>query len=109
MSLENQVHQSLAAIERVMRELGLWQTVPPEAEAFNSTEPFCLDSMKAEQWLQWVLIPRIRALLERDAALPTRFAITPYFEEALALDPTDAQPLLQALQQLDDLLNAENS
>ncbi|CAI2068108.1 MULTISPECIES: YqcC family protein [Serratia] len=107
MSISNQVRHNLQAIEQSMRDLTLWQLTPPEAEAFASTEPFCIDSMQAEEWLQWVLLPRMHALLDANAPLPTRFAITPYFEEALKDKQPNCLPLLLLLQQLDSLLNIE--
>lgn len=107
MSTSIQVRHSLQAIEQSMRDLALWQLTPPEAEAFASTEPFCIDSMLAEEWLQWVLLPRMHALLDANAPLPTRFAITPYFEEALKDRQPSCLPLLVLLQRLDSLLNIE--
>lgn len=107
MSTSNEVRHSLRAIEQSMRELALWQLTPPEAQAFASTEPFCVDSMLAEEWLQWVLLPRMHALLDANAPLPTRFAITPYFEEALKDKQPNCLPLLALLQRLDSLLNIE--
>ncbi len=104
MSTENQVRKILQDIEQVMHELSLWQQLPPPPEAFESKEPFSIDTMSAEQWLQWVLIPRMYALLAAEANLPTRFAITAYFEEALP----DMEKLHDALQRLDDLLNIED-
>ncbi|AHM72439.2 YqcC family protein [Yersinia hibernica] len=108
MNTENQVRQSLQNIELAMRAIDLWQAAPPEIEAFESHEPFSIDTMAAEQWLQWVLIPRMYALLEAKGPLPTRFAITPYFEEALSGEGRpDCTVLLVELQRLDDLLNKE--
>ncbi|WP_447875717.1 YqcC family protein [Serratia fonticola] len=107
MSISNQVRHNLQAIEQSMRDLALWQLTPPEAEAFASTEPFCIDSMQAEEWLQWILLPRMHALLDANAPLPTCFAITPYFEEALKDKQPNCLPLLLLLQQLDSLLNIE--
>lgn len=104
MNTENQVRQILEDIEQVMRDEKLWHATPPEAEAFESKEPFSVDTMSAEQWLQWVLVPRMYALLEAQAPLPTRFAITPYFEVAMP----EALRLLTQLQRLDDLLNIED-
>jgi uncharacterized protein YqcC (DUF446 family) len=104
MNTENQVRQILEDIEQAMRDDKLWHATLPEPEAFESKEPFSVDTLSAEQWLQWVLIPRMYALLEADAALPTRFAITPYFEVAMP----EAIRLLTQLQRLDDLLNIED-
>lgn len=107
MSIHNQVRRSLQAIEQSMRDLALWQAAPPDHEAFSSTEPFCIDSMSAEAWLQWVFLPRMYGLLDAEAPLPTRFAITPYFEEALKDREPSSLPLLVLLQQLDLMLNKE--
>ncbi|CNL56548.1 Domain of uncharacterised function%2C DUF446 [Yersinia aldovae] len=109
MSTENKVRQNLQDIELAMRTVDLWQTFPPPVEAFASNEPFSIDTMSAEQWLQWVFIPRMYALLESNGPFPTRFAITPYFEEALTGEARpDCTLLLVELQRLDDLLNKES-
>lgn len=108
MSTVNQVQQHLLEIEQAMKSAGLWQAMPPEAAAFNSTEPFSVDTMQAEQWLQWVFLPRMQALLAQQGALPTRFALTPYFEMAFTGQPDVPHGLLAALQRLDDLLNQED-
>ncbi|AHG19228.1 hypothetical protein Z042_06050 [Chania multitudinisentens RB-25] len=107
MSIENQIRHSLQSIEQAMRDLALWQTEPPEAEAFASTEPFCVDRMLAEEWLQWVLLPRMHALLDTKAQLPTSFMIAPYFDVALKHKQPGCAPLLELLQRLDALLNKE--
>lgn len=104
MNTEKQVRQILEDIEQAMRNAKLWHATPPDTDAFESQEPFSVDTMSAEQWLQWVLVPRMHALLEAGAALPTRFAITPYFEVAMP----EATMLLSQLQRLDDLLNIED-
>lgn len=104
MNTEKQAREILEDIEQAMRNDKLWHATPPEPEAFESKEPFSVDTMSADQWLQWVLIPRMYALLAAEAPLPTRFAITPYFEEAMP----EAALLLNQLQRLDDLLNIED-
>ncbi|CPR14022.1 Hypothetical protein YqcC (clustered with tRNA pseudouridine synthase C) [Brenneria goodwinii] len=103
MSLEDQVRQSLFDVERVLRDGPFWQQSPPEAAAFTSNEPFCIDTMRAEQWLQWVLLPRMHALLDSGAPLPAEFSLLPYFEEALEGAPSDIEPLLMRIGQLDAL------
>lgn len=101
MTLHQQVRQRLYDIEQAMRDAEIWQ--PPARAAFDSVEPFCIDTMDAQQWLQWVLLPRTHALLDRDAPLPERFALTPYFEEALP----EAIALLTQIRQLDCLLGGD--
>ncbi|WP_413737219.1 YqcC family protein [Sodalis sp. RH21] len=103
MDFNQQIRQRLFDIEQAMRILSIWQPQPPARDAFDSPEPFCIDTMRPEQWLQWVLLPRMHALLDKRAPLPRRFAITPYFEEAMP----QATQLLRLLQQLDDTLNID--
>lgn len=110
MSLEDQVRHSLFDVERELKNGPFWQLSPPEASAFASNEPFCIDTMCAEQWLQWVLLPRMHALLDSGAPLPTGFSLSPYFEQALQGDPSDIEPLLLRIAQLDALFdNKQNS
>jgi uncharacterized protein YqcC (DUF446 family) len=95
--------QRLQQVEAVMREYDHWQAQSPEASAFASTEPFCLDTMEPLQWLQWVLIPRFYALIEAGAPLPQNFAIAPYYEVALPTDTEGYAALQAVLNQFDAL------
>ncbi|OOF62686.1 YqcC family protein [Rodentibacter sp. Ppn85] len=81
--MRNQTKLHLDLLQQTMQSLNLWQSSPPAREAFLSEEPFSLDMMAPEEWLQWVFIPRMYALLESGAPLPSQIAISPYIEEAL--------------------------
>lgn len=104
MNRHSQIRHTLQAIEQSMRDLMLWQTTPPSIDVFSSTAPFCLDTLCAEQWLQWVLLPKMFNLLDTNAALPARFEIAPYFEETLQDKEPNCALLLELLRQLDALL-----
>lgn len=97
------VRQHLFAIEQVLRDNQLWQGVAPQPEAFESTQPFCMDTLHPHEWLQWVLIPRMHALIDSKQPLPSAFAIAPYYEMALEASHSAREPLLAALQELDVL------
>lgn len=103
MSVEIQIRQSLLALEHALKACALWQPLPPPGEAFASQQPFCLDTMTAEQWLQWVFLPRMHALLDSRAPLPQKVAILPYFEMAMAEREAEIAPLLAELARLDAL------
>ncbi|WP_028117280.1 YqcC family protein [Ferrimonas senticii] len=98
------VQNSLTQIEQQLRQCGRWQTTPPSAEALASTAPFCCDSMPFEQWLQFVLLPRMQALLDSGAALPTAVAIAPMAEYVFGANP-DCQTLIAHLAEFDRLLS----
>lgn len=85
-----------------LQKLALWQTTPPKIDAFLSEQPFALDTMQAHEWLQWIFIPRMYALIEANANLP-QFALHPYFEEALKDQETNINHLLHLIKQLDEL------
>lgn len=73
----------LVLLEQRLLQTGHWQVQPPPAEAFNSPEPFCVDSMNLQQWLRYVFIPRLQAMIDANAPLPDSCAITAQVEMAL--------------------------
>lgn len=103
MNREHQVRQSLLALEALLKSHALWQSTAPEVAAFNSNQPFYLDTMQPVEWLQWVLIPRMHALLDAAAPLPQNMAVTPYYEMSLAADMPGRIELLVHLSALDAL------
>ena len=73
----------LNLLEKRLIETNLWQVNQPEITAFNSSTPFCVDTMNLEQWLRYVFLPRMRALIDAGTALPTRCAITEQIDMVL--------------------------
>lgn len=104
MTPEQLITQRLEQLEAVMREHHLWQSTPPAEGALESQEPFCLDTLEPLQWLQWVLVPRMHALIAARHPLPQNFAVAPYYEVTLAPDQPGIAPLLLTLRQLDALI-----
>jgi len=103
MTRHDNVRAQLHAIEAVLRQHQLWQAVSPQPEAFASTQPFCLDTLEPFEWLQWVLVPRMHALLDGGHSLPQAFAVSPYFEMALDATHPAREILLIELERLDTL------
>ncbi|OCG42324.1 hypothetical protein A9G25_02685 [Gilliamella sp. Bif1-4] len=102
---KSQGQKLLNQLEQIIEELqkiDLWQTIPPNPNAFLSQEPFAIDTMQAHEWLQWIFIPRIQAMIDAKTNLP-KFALHPYFEEALKEQEQDVNHLLYLIKQLDDL------
>lgn len=91
----------LIAIETEMRQLGLWQSSEPEIDAFNSEMPFHCDTLAFNQWLQFVLIVRFRAIIESHSSLPTTCNISPYAEEMFYSVDQDTTRLLDLIRELD--------
>ena len=72
-----EIRDLLLRMESEMRQLDLWRATPPEPRAFASNQPFCVDTMAFETWLQWVFIPRVHALLDQGGEMPFRSQIAP--------------------------------
>ncbi|MDX3774497.1 YqcC family protein [Chromatiaceae bacterium AAb-1] len=103
---QHTIHNILNNIESELRQLRLWSATAPDAAAFNSTIPFCYDTMALEQWLQFILLPRFRAMLDAGVALPVKISILPVAEEAFKAHGVLAYPLLQHIALLDKTLSA---
>ena len=79
-----EISSLLIDLEAVMRNRGLSASAQPAPEALASTQPFCVDTLALEEWLQFVFIPRIRAIVETETAMPAKCEIKPVLEEAMA-------------------------
>ncbi len=103
------MHTEIAAvlidIEAQLRQLDLWDRVPPSAEALSSDQPFCVDTLSLPQWLQFIFLPTLYLMLEEDQPLPSRCGITPMAEEYFRGSGLAIDELLAALQLVDDLLS----
>ncbi|MGA4319446.1 YqcC family protein [Ectopseudomonas hydrolytica] len=96
--------EQLLLIERELRVLGWWQEQAPSAEALASQEPFCVDTLTFEQWLQWMFLPRMKLLLETGAQLPSVSGIQAMAEMVYREQPGLARRLLELLGEFDRLL-----
>ena len=91
----------LFELEAELRRMGLWEKQMPTTSALTSTLPFCADTLRIEQWLQWVFIPQIRALIHQESSLPLKCEIYPYALEFFQENNADTRSLLQLIQQID--------
>ena len=107
--MRTEVAEVLIDIEAQLRQLGLWDKIPPSSEALASTEPFCVDTLSLPQWLQFIFLPTIYDMLEQGQALPERCSITPMADEFFRGTGLATGDLLQALQAIDQLLSGESS
>lgn len=96
------VAQQLLLIERELRTLDMWSVEPPVPEALASVEPFCVDTLRFEQWLQWIFLPRMKAIVEADDPLPQVSGICTMAE--LVCREARVVSLLDALRAFDALI-----
>jgi uncharacterized protein YqcC (DUF446 family) len=96
-----QVTRLIDAIEHEMRRLALWSDEPPAVAAMASRVPFCYDTLKLWQWLQWILIPRLRLILSEGETLPGNCDIGPLAEVEFRRLSQDSSRLLGLIRELD--------
>ena len=99
----------LLLIERELRTQGWWAATPPAAEALASVEPFCVDSLAFEEWLQWIFLPRMKAIIESGQPLPSVSGIRPMAEMVYSTNPRKAEGLLVLLGEFDGLISDATS
>ena len=102
------VAEVLIDIEAQLRQLGMWDKIPPSTEALASSEPFCVDTLTLPQWLQFVFLPTMYRLLEAGEPLPDRCGITPMAEEYFRGTELAGSGLVDALQAVDRLLTGDD-
>lgn len=65
-------------IEQELRGMGVCQAEPPPAAAFQSRRAFFGDTMSFYQWLQFVLLARVREIIDTQGAFLTQSAVGTY-------------------------------
>ena len=107
--VRDELGELLQSLEHEMRVQGRWDERPPPPEALTSTEPFAVDTLSFDQWLQWILLPRLDDLLRRQLPLPTDCAIRPMAEETYGPDDVHARRLIVIIGDIDALLTGSGS
>lgn len=98
----------LSGLEQELRQLGWWEQDGPCAQALQSQQPFCVDTLEFAQWLQWVFIPRMRSILIADHALPRQCAIYAMAEVVYREQTDRAADLLSYLKDIDTAVVASH-
>lgn len=100
-----QIADHLLLIERELIVQGWWSDAKPSAEALGSTVPFAVDSMAFEQWLQWIFLPRMAAILEHGHPLPNASGILVMAETVFGDRPEQSRELRRLLAAFDQLIS----
>lgn len=99
------VADSLLVIEAEMRRLSVWSTERPSTSALQSSQPFCVDTLEFTEWLQFIFLPRMKMMIERNQSLPAVSGIAPMAEEYFRGSRQSVKGLIQELETLDRLLS----
>jgi len=102
-----QMLHALAELEGELKMLRLWSVQAPGAIQMASVQPFCIDTMSFEQWLQWIFIPRMKSMAEQGLTTLGPCQISPMGEQSfLHLGRRNAD-LLRILARIDRLAAAD--
>lgn len=91
-------------IEAELKKLDRWSLSPVPSERFNGMGPFGEGVMTFEQWIQFVLIPRINEIVLEKGEFPSESMLAPYAIRYFDGDP-ETDDLHQLLYDLDALIN----
>lgn len=107
MSVHQQLHTALLELEATLKAANLWRVPIPEASAFDSQQPFCVDTMSLIQWLRFVFIARLNALADAGAAMPAQCDVAPAVGVYLKQENVRASDhvlVLKAVERIDQLV-----
>lgn len=99
----------LIRLELELKTLSFWSTTAPSPQALNSTMPFAYDTMTFEQWLQFIFIPKMTALIDANGPLPNQIGLRPMAEQVYASNRDRLMPLLRLLADIDALLTGKST
>ncbi|MDA9797347.1 YqcC family protein [Luminiphilus sp.] len=100
----NAIAAQLIELEAGLRQLGLWSAEVRSPESLASDQPFAVDVLEMEQWLQYVFLPTLYDLLKQDAPMPEQCAVAPMAEETLGKKRIPCRALIATLRDLDRLI-----
>lgn len=99
--------QQLLNLTHQLKKLDLWQCDKPSQAALASQQPFCLDTLRFEQWLQFIFIERMQIMIGANHPLPENIALCPMAEEAFKALGSDAADMINVIADIDELLSGQ--
>lgn len=103
----SQLADLILEIERQLRLLDLWSDEVPSEARLSSQEPFAIDTLSFNEWLQFLFIPRMKVILEQAGGLPVQSNISPMAEEYFKSNDKAAN-LIKAIQEFDQVINSRS-
>lgn len=97
------VEAKVDAIEAEMKKIGYWSSKPLPKEAYNFNMAFGLDMMPLANWVQFILIPRVREIIAEKGSFPPRSNVGAQAVREYDTDH-DTSELVKLLIEFDDLI-----
>ena len=90
-----EVEKVIDEIESEMKRIGFWKKKPLSPEKYRFQRAFGGDTMAFEQWIQFILIPNVRRIIEEKGRFPKNSQVAVY-----AVKELDGNPYVAKLQGL---------
>ncbi|MBQ5559970.1 MAG: YqcC family protein [Lachnospiraceae bacterium] len=81
----------------------LWLEEELDENKYNSTAPFCCDTMEFHEWLQFVFLPKMQYMIDNNLELPSSLAIAPMGEVEYRAELKERENLIKILNKIDSL------
>lgn len=105
MPTREEVTAAVDRIEAELKRIGYWRGEPLPAEMYQFTQAFAMDTMPFSYWLQFILMPRVRSILETGGEFPATSMVAA--QAVREFDGAeDAGQLIAALSDFDALFGA---
>jgi len=104
-----QLEDTLYDIEKELRSLNLWEVDQPPLHDLQSQMPFCYDTLRLPQWLQWVFLPRCQQMIKTREGIPENSDIHTIAEYYFQQAGINANVLLRSIRRFDDLITEWNN
>jgi uncharacterized protein YqcC (DUF446 family) len=100
--LYSQAGHKISEIEAEMKRIGYWSPDPLSEDAYDFREAFAMDTMAFSQWLQFILIPRVRSIIKQEGDFPAESMVGVQAVREFDGD-ANASGLVRLLGEFDDL------
>ena len=95
----------LNELQTELKLAGLWSNTEPSEVALSSIQPFGLDTLTFYEWLQFVLVKKLRLFCNRCESLPDSCDVTTMAEEIFKSDEITAPAVIRILSIIDRFIS----
>jgi dTDP-4-dehydrorhamnose 3,5-epimerase len=99
-----EVEVLLKKLATCMLQTRLWSQYRPSEKALASQQPFALDTMSFENWLQFIFLPNMNRIVTSREPLPEKLVLLPIAEKCYGYSAEYAE-LIGVIARIDELFN----
>lgn len=95
----------LNELQTELKLAGLWSDTEPSKAPLSSIQPFGLDTLTFYEWLQFVLVKKLRLICDRRESLPDSSDVTTMAEEVFKSNEITAPAVIRILITVDRFIS----